>query len=256
MARRDATCARRIGCRGSKRSSPTSRRAPPVGRVVALVLLGLAVLAAIVFGDLQAAAPRAGRRRRADRGAGGRLQGQARRARRAEGQGRGRRRDRDQRGQGGQRRDRPEGGARGAGRRPPRAQPRPTPTRRRRAATRWRRCPHRAASWSPPRRSPPARADGAGAAGGGSLVQLGAFPTEAAANAAWTASPSASPISRRSASRCSRSRPAGSTLYRLRVNAGSANQAADICGRLQGRGRELLRRELRSCARRGSGARR
>lgn len=69
--------------------------------------------------------------------------------------------------------------------------------------------------------------------GGGSLVQLGAFPSEAAANAAWNSyskrfgyvaalGKSIQPVAMN-----------GRTLYRLRVNAGSANQAADICGRLK-----------------------
>ena len=70
-------------------------------------------------------------------------------------------------------------------------------------------------------------------AGGGSLVQLGAFPTEAAANQAWdrfskrfgyvaALGKAVQPVAAN-----------GRTLYRLRVNAGSANQAADICGRLK-----------------------
>ena len=77
------------------------------------------------------------------------------------------------------------------------------------------------------------RPTGPGSASGGSLVQLGAFPTEAAANAAWD----------RSSKRFAYLAPLGKsvqpvatggrTLYRLRVNAGSANQAADICGRLR-----------------------
>ncbi len=68
---------------------------------------------------------------------------------------------------------------------------------------------------------------------GGSLVQLGAFPTEAAANTAWGSfskrfsylaplGKSVQPVA-----------AGGKTLYRLRVNAGSANAAADICGRLR-----------------------
>ncbi len=68
---------------------------------------------------------------------------------------------------------------------------------------------------------------------GGSLVQLGAFPSEAVANTAWTGftkrfaylaplGKSVQPVA-----------IGGRTLYRLRVNAGSANQAADICGRLK-----------------------
>lgn len=73
----------------------------------------------------------------------------------------------------------------------------------------------------------------AGASTGGALVQLGAYPSDAAANAAWTGfakrfaylaplGKSVQPVA-----------TGGRTLYRLRVNAGSANQAADICGRLK-----------------------
>ena len=77
------------------------------------------------------------------------------------------------------------------------------------------------------------RPTGPGTASGGSLVQLGAYPTEAAANAAWD----------RYAKRFAYLAPLGKavqpvatggrTLYRLRVNTGSANQAADVCGRLR-----------------------
>jgi hypothetical protein len=71
------------------------------------------------------------------------------------------------------------------------------------------------------------------AGGNGSLVQLGAFPTEAVANSAWTS------FSRRFAYLAPLGKSVqpvatgGRTLYRLRVNAGSANAAADICGRLK-----------------------
>lgn len=78
-----------------------------------------------------------------------------------------------------------------------------------------------------------ARPTGPGTASGGSLVQLGAYPTESAANAAWDRT------SRRFAYIAALGKAVepvasgGRTLYRLRVNAGSANQAADICGRLR-----------------------
>jgi hypothetical protein len=79
----------------------------------------------------------------------------------------------------------------------------------------------------------PSRSGVAGTASGGSLVQLGAYPNEASANAAWAnftkrfayiapLGKSVQPVA-----------TGGRTLYRLRVNAGSANQAADICGRLR-----------------------
>lgn len=83
---------------------------------------------------------------------------------------------------------------------------------------------------------PPLTTGGAvapGAASGGSLVQLGAYPSEAVANSAWDSfarrfsylsalGKSVQPVA-----------SGGKTLYRLRVNAGGANQAADICGRLK-----------------------
>ncbi len=73
----------------------------------------------------------------------------------------------------------------------------------------------------------------AGAAGGGSLVQLGAYPSQAVANASWDRfakrfgylaplTKTVEPVARD-----------GKTLYRLRVDAGSANQAAELCGRLR-----------------------
>ena len=72
-----------------------------------------------------------------------------------------------------------------------------------------------------------------GATSGGSLVQLGAYPSEAAANAAWNG------FSKRFAYLAPLGKSVqpvaagGRTLYRLRVNAGGANQAADVCGRLK-----------------------
>ena len=77
------------------------------------------------------------------------------------------------------------------------------------------------------------RAPAPGSASGGSLVQLGAFPTEAVANSAWTS------LSKRFAYLAPLGKSVqpvatnGKTLYRLRVNAGSANQAADLCGKLK-----------------------
>lgn len=79
--------------------------------------------------------------------------------------------------------------------------------------------------------APPPRVPGAGT--GGTLVQLGAFPTEAAANVAWSA------IAKRFgyvAGLGKLVQPAtvnGRNVYRLRVNAGSAGAAADLCGRLK-----------------------
>lgn len=67
----------------------------------------------------------------------------------------------------------------------------------------------------------------------GSLVQLGAYPSEALANSAWDGFSKRfsylAPLGKSVQSVAT----GGRTLYRLRVNAGSANQAADICGRLR-----------------------
>ncbi len=72
-----------------------------------------------------------------------------------------------------------------------------------------------------------------GQASGGSLVQLGAFPTEAKANAAW------SELAKRFSYLAALGKavqPAdvnGRKVFRLRVNAGSANAAAELAGKLK-----------------------
>lgn len=79
-----------------------------------------------------------------------------------------------------------------------------------------------------------------GAGSRGSLVQLGAFPTEAKANAAWSA------LAKRFgylASLGKAVQPAevnGRQVFRLRVNAGSANAAADLAGRLKVAGEDCF----------------
>ncbi len=73
----------------------------------------------------------------------------------------------------------------------------------------------------------------ANAGGGGSIVQLGSFPSEAGANTAWAS------LSRRFGyvaalgKSVERAEVNGSTTYRLRVNAGSAGNARDLCGKLK-----------------------
>lgn len=69
--------------------------------------------------------------------------------------------------------------------------------------------------------------------GGGSLVQLGAFPSEATANAAWASYSKRFSYVAALGKSVQTVSLGGKTLYRLRVNAGSANAAADICGRLK-----------------------
>lgn len=73
-------------------------------------------------------------------------------------------------------------------------------------------------------------------ASGGAVVQLGSFPDEASANAAWSVA----------ARRFSYLAPLGKAVvpasvgsrqvYRLRVNTGSAAQASEICGKLKAAG--------------------
>lgn len=77
------------------------------------------------------------------------------------------------------------------------------------------------------------RANIPGAVGGGSLVQLGAFPTEAAANTAWGTFAKRFGYLAALGKSVEQAEVNGRKVFRLRVNAGSANQAADICGRLR-----------------------
>ncbi len=83
-------------------------------------------------------------------------------------------------------------------------------------------------------RAPATAAPVAAAAGaGGSVVQLGSFPNEGQANTAWNQ------LSRRFGYLAPLGKVVqvaevkGKTVYRLRVNAGSANQASDLCGKLK-----------------------
>ena len=84
---------------------------------------------------------------------------------------------------------------------------------------------------TPPMAAP--RASVPGAASGGSLVQLGAYPTEGAANAAWSAVAKRFGYVATLGKQVVPAEVGGRTVYRLRVNAGSANAAADVCGRLK-----------------------
>lgn len=74
------------------------------------------------------------------------------------------------------------------------------------------------------------------AASGGALVQLGSFPDEASANAAW------GKVSKKNAflaplgKSVAAAQVDGRTVYRLRVNAGSAGQATSVCGKLKAAG--------------------
>ncbi|WP_375381572.1 SPOR domain-containing protein [uncultured Sphingomonas sp.] len=72
-----------------------------------------------------------------------------------------------------------------------------------------------------------------GAGSGGSLVQLGAFPTQAAADAAWSAMARRFGYVATLGKSVEQADVGGRHVFRLRVNAGSANAATDICGRLK-----------------------
>lgn len=69
--------------------------------------------------------------------------------------------------------------------------------------------------------------------GGGSLVQLGSFPSEAAANTAWSETSKRFTYLAPLGKSVERAEVAGRTVYRLRVDAGSAVQASSICGKLK-----------------------
>ncbi len=83
----------------------------------------------------------------------------------------------------------------------------------------------------PPMGAPRAPVPGAGS--GGRLVQLGAFPTESAANAAWSAVAKRFGYVAQLGKQVVPAAVNGRTVYRLRVDAGSTGAAADVCGRLK-----------------------
>ncbi|MCW3835834.1 SPOR domain-containing protein [Sphingomonas canadensis] len=68
--------------------------------------------------------------------------------------------------------------------------------------------------------------------GSGALMQLGAFPDEAGAEAAWARLTRKFPVLAPLGKAVERGTAGSATVYRLRVNAGSNAQAKDICARL------------------------
>lgn len=78
-----------------------------------------------------------------------------------------------------------------------------------------------------------ARRNVPGAASGGAMVQLGAYPSEAAANAAWGGYAKRFGYLAALGKSVQRAELNGRTFYRLRVDAGSADQAASIVARLR-----------------------
>ncbi|MHA6722330.1 SPOR domain-containing protein [Sphingomonas sp. RS2018] len=69
--------------------------------------------------------------------------------------------------------------------------------------------------------------------GGSGLVQLGSFPSEASANAAWAATSRRFNYVAALGQSIERAEVNGRTVYRLRVNAGSNDNATAICGKLK-----------------------
>lgn len=83
---------------------------------------------------------------------------------------------------------------------------------------------------APPPGKPVAVANGGG---GGALVQLGAFPSEAAANSAWTRESKRFNYIANLGKSVEKAEVNGRTFYRLKVNAGSAGAAQELCGKLK-----------------------
>ena len=69
--------------------------------------------------------------------------------------------------------------------------------------------------------------------GGGALVQLGSFPTEAAANSAWASASKRFGYLANLGKSVEKAEVNGRTFYRLKVNAGSAGAAQELCGKLK-----------------------
>ncbi|MEO5865884.1 MAG: SPOR domain-containing protein [Sphingomonas sp.] len=68
---------------------------------------------------------------------------------------------------------------------------------------------------------------------GSSLVQLGSFPDEAEANVAWTKASKRFSYLAPLGKSVQKAEVNGRTVYRLRVNAGSAGSANELCGKLK-----------------------
>jgi hypothetical protein len=69
--------------------------------------------------------------------------------------------------------------------------------------------------------------------GGGALVQLGSFPSEASANTAWSQASKRFGYLAGLGKSIEKAEVNGRTFYRLKVNAGSAGAAQDLCGKLK-----------------------
>ena len=87
-----------------------------------------------------------------------------------------------------------------------------------------------------PARSAPAAGGGAPSA----LIQLGSFPSEAEANVAWSKTSKRFGYIASLGKSVQKAEVNGHTVYRLRVNAGSAGQAGELCGKLKVAGEDCF----------------
>lgn len=79
--------------------------------------------------------------------------------------------------------------------------------------------------------------DGGTASG---VIQLGSYPNEAEANAAWTKKAKRFSYIGALGKSVVKAEVNGRTVYRLRVNAGSAGQASELCGKLKVAGEDCF----------------
>jgi SPOR domain len=75
---------------------------------------------------------------------------------------------------------------------------------------------------------------------GSSLVQLGSFPDEATANSAWARASKRFTYLAPLGKSVQKAEVNGASVYRLRVNAGSAGQASELCGKLKVAGEDCF----------------
>lgn len=76
----------------------------------------------------------------------------------------------------------------------------------------------------------------AGPSAGSSIIQLGSFPAEAGANAAWARLSKRFNYLAPLGKSVEKADVNGRTVYRLRVNTGSNSQASELCGKLKAAG--------------------
>lgn len=86
----------------------------------------------------------------------------------------------------------------------------------------------------------PGKLPAAGGASGGALVQLGSFGSEAEANAQWAKTSKRFAYLAPLGKSVQEADVGGRKVFRLRVNAGSAGQASELCGKLKVAGEQCF----------------